>query len=69
MSDEKPKLTLDLRGSNGNVYAVIAAVRGALIDAGMLGEAREFSSRALLQGSYENILEYCKQYVDVTYVR
>lgn len=65
----KPKLTIDLRGPNGNIYAVIGLVRDALKDAGLKKEAKEFTERAFDQGGYEQVLEFCKKYVNVTFIR
>jgi hypothetical protein len=65
----KPKLTIDLRGPDGNVFAVVARVCTALKKAGMAGEAAELREKALNQRSYEAVLELCQAYADVTYKR
>ena len=65
----KPKLTIDLTGPDGNVYAVVARVCTALKKAGQADKAAELKEKAFNQRSYEAVLELCKEYADVTYER
>lgn len=55
-----------LVGTDGNVFAVIGAVRRALVAAGQPDRAREFVERAWAAGSYDAVLRHCFEYVDVT---
>lgn len=68
-TDKKPKLTIDLRGADGNVYAVIGKVAVALERAGQRGKVSELKKRAFEQRSYDAVLELCREYADVTYKR
>lgn len=65
----KPKLTIDLTGPDGNVYAVVAKVATVLKKAGLSEKAAELKTLALQQKSYEAVLQLCQQYADVTFKR
>lgn len=60
---EKP--TCQLSGTDGNVFAVIAAVRFALREAGLDDRAHEFRERAFAAASYEDVLRLVHEYVEV----
>jgi len=63
------KLTIDLTGPDGNVYAVVAKVAVALKRAGEGDRAAELKTKAFQQKSYEAVLALCQQYADITYER
>ena len=65
----KPVLTVDLRGPDGNVYVLVNRVAEALVEAGQDDQAIELKTLALAQRSYEAVLELCKTYADVTFLR
>jgi hypothetical protein len=65
----RPQLTIDLRGPGGNVYMIIAKVVLALRGAGLEDKATELRSRVPQQHSYEDVLEVCKEYADIEFVR
>lgn len=57
--------TCQLTGTNGNVFAVIANVRRALLDAGQRDRAAEWCAAAMECDSYDAVLQLCFDYVDV----
>jgi hypothetical protein len=63
----KPTLKIDLRGPDGNVYAVIGKCCDALRRAGQGDMAARLKKEAFEQPNYEAVLEHCKKYVDVTF--
>jgi hypothetical protein len=60
----RPRPRCRLTGRDGNVFAVIGAVRRALRNAGQAERAREFVERAGTAGSYDEVLRLCFEYVD-----
>ena len=66
---DKPTLTIDLRGPDGNVYAVISQVKRALRGNGQGVRAEEWARLAVEQKSYEAVLEFAKEYAHITYIR
>jgi hypothetical protein len=65
----KPVLTIDLKGADGNVYAVVSKCCDALKRAGQNDVAARLKKQAFEQRSYEAVLELCKTVVDVTFKR
>ena len=63
MANKKP--TLQLSGTDGNVFAIIGKVSDALKRAGQADKAKEFTGRAFKAGSYEEVLQMVHEYVDV----
>jgi len=61
--ETKPKCKLI--GEDGNVFIIIGRVSGALAQAGMPEKAKEFTTRALLSKSYEEVLCLCHEYVEI----
>jgi hypothetical protein len=61
----RPRPRCRLSGRDGNVFAVIGAVRRALRNAGQADRAREFVERAGAAGSYDEVLRLCFEYADV----
>jgi hypothetical protein len=62
---EPPRPTCRLSGTDGNVFAIIAAVRLALWDADLDERAEEFRDRAFNAGSYDDVLRLVTEYVEV----
>lgn len=62
-SPAKPKVKLI--GADGNVFAVIGAVRRALKNAGQVERAKEFVARAYHAQCYEEVLAMVSDYVEV----
>ncbi|OHD20796.1 MAG: hypothetical protein A2Y34_07130 [Spirochaetes bacterium GWC1_27_15] len=62
-NNQKPKC--QLTGVDGNVFVIIGTVSRALKRAGLIDQAKEFSSKAMQQESYDNVLRLCFEYVDV----
>ena len=65
----KPKLTIDLTGPDGNVYAVVAKVCIALKKIGEGDKAADFKEKAFKQRSYDAVLKLAQEYADVTFKR
>ena len=59
----KPKCKLV--GTDGNVFSIIGKVRDSLRNAGLRDKADEFSSKAMKQHSYDDVLSLCFEYVEV----
>lgn len=58
----RPKLQAD--NLDGNIYAILGAVRTTLRRHGKHDEAKEVSDRVLSSGSYHEALAICNEYVD-----
>ena len=54
-----------LVGTNGNVFALVGKVTLALKKADQHDKVREFRSRLIKCGSYDNALALMQEYVDV----
>jgi len=63
--DEFNKPECQLTGEDGNVFAIIARVSRALKQDGQRERATEFADKAMKQGSYDDVLRLCMEYVDV----
>ena len=60
------KPTVKLSGVNGNVFSVIGEVNKALRKAGMKDAAEEFQKEAFNSSSYDEVLQLCFKYCEVT---
>lgn len=58
----KPTVNKNVIGENA--FLIIGMARSALRRAGKHDESNEMSNRCLRAGSYENLIEICKEYVD-----
>ena len=65
----KKKFVIDLRGPNGNVYAVIGLVCERLNQMGERKLAKQLKEEAFEQRSYEDVLKLVQKYVDVEFKR
>lgn len=52
-------------GRDGNAFALIAQVAHALKEAGHADIGKEFTTRAMASGSYDEVLQLCMQYGDL----
>ncbi len=52
-------------GEDGNVFSIIGKVTLALRDAGLGEKGKEFSGRAFLSSSYDEVLRLAMKYVEV----
>jgi len=59
----KPEVTLT--GTDGNVFAIIGNVSRALKDAGKRAEAKNFTDRAFLCCSYDEVIQLAMEYVEI----
>ncbi len=66
MSVKYPDVKVQLSGEDGNVFAVIGRVSKALKRAGLRNEAEEFTKTAIESGSYDAVLRFCMDTVDVS---
>lgn len=55
-----------LTGTDGNAFAIIGKVSKALKKAGLKDKADEFVKRAFSAGSYDEVLQLCCEYVEVS---
>lgn len=62
MTNKKP--TFQLSGTDGNVFAIISKVSDALKRAGQADNAKEFMARAFKAGSYDEVLQMVREYVN-----
>ena len=60
--DHKPDCKLI--GTDGNVFAIIGAVKKALRKAGQADKAEEFGKRAMASDSYDKVLALTFEYVN-----
>ena len=60
------KPAVRLTGTDGNVFAIIGKVSGALKKAGLAAEAKAFTAAAFGAGSYDEVLRLCMDYCDVS---
>jgi hypothetical protein len=59
-----PEITVQLTGTDGNAYAILAAVRTALRHAGHNDEVAAFLAEAT-SGDYAHLLATCMRWVTV----
>ena len=62
----KTKPQVRLTGTDGNVFIIIGKVSSALKKAGQYAQAREFTGKAFAAHSYDEVLQLCMQYADVS---
>ena len=61
-----PHVHAQLTGEDGNAFAIIGRVRGALARAGVAAaEVRQFTEEAT-SGDYDHVLQTCMRWVDVS---
>jgi hypothetical protein len=60
------KVTCDLLGGDGNIFAVVGTAAKALRRAGQADKAKEMTNKVMSSGSYEQALGIVLQYVDQT---
>jgi hypothetical protein len=63
-NDSRPKVHIDFDGPGGNVYAIIGAVKKALMRVGRGGDAVQFEERALSSAIYDDVIQTAKEYVE-----
>jgi hypothetical protein len=59
-----PDVEVQLTGEDGNAFAVLGAVRKALVDAGHQDEVEAFFAEAT-SGDYQHLLGTCMRWVTV----
>lgn len=59
------KPIVKLVGQDGNVFNIIGLISSALKKAGMVSEAKEFTSKAFSSESYDAVLVLSMEYCDV----
>jgi hypothetical protein len=59
-----PDVEVQLTGEDGNAFAVLGAVRKALVDAGHQDEVEAFFAEAT-SGDYDHLLGTCMRWVTV----
>jgi len=65
MKPKYPDIAVQLTGRDGNAFAIIGAVSGALRRAGHGEEAKEFVTEAT-SGDYDNVLRTAMNWVEVS---
>ena len=60
------KIEVTLIGEDGNAFAIIGKVSGALKRAGLRDEATEFTAKAMECGSYDELLRLVMETVEVS---
>jgi len=65
MDPKYPDVHVRLVGEDGNAFAIIGRVSGALKRAGYRDAAEEFETQAM-SGNYDNVLRTCMEYVEVS---
>jgi ribosomal protein L32 len=62
--EKKPNCKLS--GVDGNVFMIVGTVSKTLKRAGMAAKAEEFCAKAKACGSYDEALQLCMDYVEVS---
>ena len=65
MADTKTNITVQLTGTDGNIFAIIAKVRGALRENGCSDLIKEFTDYITSSSSYKEALCRVMEYVIV----
>jgi hypothetical protein len=60
-----PDITVQLTGEDGNAFAVMGAVKKALMRNGVSKEDRELFVEQAMSGDYDNLLCVCMEWVEV----
>jgi len=63
---EQAKPECRLIDTDGNIFAIIGKVSKTLKRAGQPEKAKDFSNKAFQCDSYDEVLQLCFKYVDVT---
>ena len=66
MDIKYPNIEVELTGSDGNAFLIIARVLRALRLGGVCEEDRDEFSKEATSGDYDNVLVTCMQWVTVT---
>ena len=65
MADPKTEVVVELIGQDGNVFNLIGIVSRKLKREGHRDLAQEFSSKAMNQASYDDVLNLIQDYVTI----
>lgn len=61
-----PNVTVHLTGTDGNVFALIGAVKSELLRSGVSAdEVRNFTNEAMVQCSYDHVIQLIMRTVEV----
>lgn len=60
-----PNITVELSGSDGNAFAILAKMNRAFIKEGILDRWEDFRNEAT-SGDYDHLLQTCMKWVNVT---
>lgn len=60
-----PEITVELVGKDGNAFAILGMVNGAMLRAGVPLKDREEFQREAMSGDYNHLLRTVMQYVEV----
>lgn len=67
MSDPKyPDVEVDLSNGNGNAFAILGAVTGAMRRAKIEKSEQDAFFKEATQGDYDHVLQTCMKWVNVT---
>ena len=61
-----PNIKVQLTGTDGNAFALIGRVQGALRKAGVSAEERANFTKEATSGDYNHLLATCMKWVDVS---
>lgn len=65
MNIKHPEIAVKLIGTDGNAFAIIAAVRTALMDAGISDDEIQQFIKEVTAGDYDHLLRTCMEWVNV----
>ena len=65
-SCKHPEIDVQLSGTDGNAFALIGRVQGALRKAGVSAEERAAFTKEATSGDYNHMLATCMKWVDVS---
>lgn len=66
MEPKYPSIEVQLTGRDGNAFAIIGAVTGALRKAGVSAEERAAFQKEATSGDYDNVLVTAMKWVSVS---
>lgn len=61
-----PEIKVELINRDGNAFAILARIRGAMRDAGLKKEEIQRFITEATSGTYEDLLSTCKSWITIT---
>ena len=65
MEPKYPEVAVQFSGEDGNAFAIMARVTGAMRRAGIDKAERDVFMKEAMAGDYDNLLQVCMKWVEV----